>query len=90
MITTSFNHVDTTRDQQFVTVVEVRDTEGITAYLAWQSGIIGPGQSYTLTASWVADKPGEYFVRSFVINTLVPESSEALSRVHESVHLSVE
>lgn len=90
MVTTTFNHLNTNRDQQFVTIVEVRDTDGITAFVAWQSGIIEPGANYALAASWVVNEPGEYFIRSFVVSTLSPSSSDALSHVHESALLLVE
>ncbi len=57
-------------DQAYVGIIEVRDSQGVTVYLALQSGIMGPGASSTIGSSWTAEVPSDYQVRTFAITDL--------------------
>jgi hypothetical protein len=61
-------------DQPFVTLIEVRDSSGITVYLAWQSGNLQPSGSTMIEVSWMPEMSGTYDVRTFSLTSL----SEAL------------
>jgi hypothetical protein len=57
-------------EQPFVALVEVRDSSGITVYLAWQSGGLGPADSTRFAVSWTPDASGTYEVRTFSLTSL--------------------
>ena len=57
-------------DQPFVALIEVRDSMGITVYLAWQSGDLEPESSTAIEVSWTADVSGKYEIRTFVVSSL--------------------
>jgi hypothetical protein len=54
----------------FVALVEVRDSSGITIYLAWQTGVLDAGDRSEVGLSWTPEEPGDYQVRTFVISSL--------------------
>lgn len=56
--------------QPFVILIEVRDNQGVTAYLALQSGILSPNGSSTVESSWQPELGGEYEVRTFAVSSL--------------------
>lgn len=49
----------------FLTIIEVRDSDGITQHLALHQGTIEPWTGKSIGFSWIPDKPGEYEIRSF-------------------------
>lgn len=49
----------------FFVVLEVRQTNGITVYLAWQNSTILANDRLIVGASWIATDTGEYFIRTF-------------------------
>ncbi len=57
-------------EQPYVGIIEVRDSQDVTVYLALQSGVIGPGASSTIGSSWTAEAPSTYHLRSFAITDL--------------------
>lgn len=59
-----------TETQPFVVIVEVRDADGITVYLAWQSGIMSSDRSSSYGMSWIAESPGDYQIRRFLVNNM--------------------
>ncbi len=61
--------------QPFVALVEVRDADGITVYLQWQTGTLNPNGSANIGLSWTPDAPGTYELRTFVISNLLNPSA---------------
>lgn len=57
-------------DEPLTAIVEVRNAEGMTTYLAWQIIPISSSQQIKLDSSWMPDKPGDYDVRFFSITCL--------------------
>jgi hypothetical protein len=66
----------------FVALVEVRDSDGITIFLAWQTGTLNANSDADIGLSWTPEEAGDYTVRTFVISDLA--SPEILSPVAES------
>jgi hypothetical protein len=50
-----------------VAIFEVRDAEGMTDYLAWQTISVESGEQITTGLSWMPERPGVYDVRFFPI-----------------------
>jgi hypothetical protein len=69
-------------DQPFVALIEVRDDNGVTVYLAWQTGTLPAGGRTQVGLSWTPDFSGDYDVRTFVISDL--ENPRILSDVSTS------
>ena len=61
---------DGAAEQPFVALIEVRDSTGITVYLAWQSGSLEPAGSTSVEVSWTPEVRGEYEVRTFAVSSL--------------------
>jgi hypothetical protein len=80
LTTTVTNNLD--EDLPFVALIEVRDSNGVTMYLAWQTGTLGPNGEIEVGLSFVPDEPGTYAIRTFVISDL--SNPEILSIVEES------
>jgi hypothetical protein len=68
--------------QPFVALIEVRDSSGITVYLAWQTGLLPANGQAQVGLSWTAENPGDYTVRTFVISDLA--SPDVLSKIAET------
>ena len=68
--------------QPFVGLIEVRDHNGATVFLAWQGGILEPQSQIQIGVSWTPDRPGDYTARTFLISDF--ESPDVLSFVAES------
>lgn len=64
---------------QFTALMEVRDSDGITQYLAVQQGEIVPWTESSFAISWVPETPGEYEIRAFSLGDL--HNSGVLSQV---------
>lgn len=54
----------------FVAIVEVRDSDGITVMLQWQTGTIAANGDAGVGVSWMPENAGSYEVRTFVISSL--------------------
>jgi hypothetical protein len=74
------NNQDTVRP--FAAIVEVRDANGITVYLQWQTGTLNAHGSTNVGLSWTPDAPGTYTVRTFVVNSIA--NAAALSPIASS------
>jgi hypothetical protein len=57
-------------DYPATVLLEVRDSDGITKYLAFQQIALEPSQWSKISFSWVPDKPGNYDVRTFVMTCI--------------------
>jgi hypothetical protein len=75
--TTVSNNQDTVRP--FAAIVEVRNADGITVYLQWQTGTLNPHGNTNVGLSWTPDAPGQYSVRTFVVNNIA--NPAALSQI---------
>jgi hypothetical protein len=56
--------------QPFVALLEVRDSNGVTIFLAWQTGTLPANDQTQVGLSWTPEEPGNYEVRTFVISDL--------------------
>ncbi len=54
----------------YAAIVEVRDSNGITVYLNWQTGTLAADGSTGIGLSWTPDQPGTYTARVFVLSNL--------------------
>ena len=54
------------RDQDFAYLVQIQDGDGITVSLAWISGSLSSGQSFSPSASWTPTEVGTFSVTTFV------------------------
>jgi hypothetical protein len=54
----------------FVVIVEVRDSDGVTQFLAFQGGTLDPNETQQISVSWMPESSGDYTTRSFVISDL--------------------
>jgi hypothetical protein len=68
--------------QPYVAIFEVRDPDGLTVYLTWQTGIMAAGGQANVGASWIAEGAGEHHIRTFLLSSLT--SPEALDIIWES------
>jgi hypothetical protein len=59
-----------TTDEQLTAIVEVRNADGMTTYLAFQIVSINSSQKIIIGSSWMPDKSGDYDVRFFPITCL--------------------
>jgi hypothetical protein len=70
--------------QSLIALFEVRDSSGVTVYLAWQNSVMPPSSTANVGVSWIADVGiGQYEIRTFAIsnftNTLVLSNVEKRS-----------
>jgi len=54
------------REQAFAYLVQVQDGNGVTVALAWISGVLAPGQSFSPALSWTPTESGTYAISAFV------------------------
>jgi hypothetical protein len=57
-------------DVSLRTFVEVRNSDGITQHIAFQSGEIELGEISEIGVSWMPERPGTYTLRTFCISEL--------------------
>ena len=58
------------RDQAFAYLVQVQDANGVVVSLAWITGSLTPGQSFSPAGSWTPDMAGTYTATAFVWESL--------------------
>lgn len=76
-------HNNLGQEQPFVILTEVRDDNGITRYLSWQSGIAAANGNYTMETVWMPDIEGtNHEIRSFAISSI--QNPSVLSAVASS------
>ena len=54
------------REQQFAYLIQVQDGNGVTVQLAWITGSLAPGQSFSPAQSWTPEVAGAYDATAFV------------------------
>jgi len=74
------------REQPFAYLVQIQDENGVTASLAWITGSLSAGQSFSPALSWIATAPGTYTATVFVWESV--DNPTALSPP-ESVDITV-
>ena len=81
MITTTFRNTLET-ELTFVGLIEVRDIDGVTEFLAYQSGTVEPLGNKTVGLSWLVQNSTAYQSRTFAITDF--ENPQVLSNVQTS------
>jgi hypothetical protein len=79
--TTIINNFDSA--QPFVAMMEVRDSNGITQRVDFQTGTLEPSGQTGIGVSWTPSAPGDYTVRTFAISNL--QNPQIISELKESV-----
>jgi len=54
------------REQAFAYLVQIQDGNGVTVALAWITGSLAPGQSFSPALSWIPTQAGTYTATAFV------------------------
>jgi hypothetical protein len=54
------------RTQEFAYLVQIQDANGVTASLAWITGSLTEGQSFSPALSWIPEQSGSYTATAFV------------------------
>jgi len=52
-------------DQQFVYIVQVKDSGGATIMISWMSGTLPAGKQYAVAQSWLVEEKGRYNIEIF-------------------------
>jgi len=70
--------------QDFVFIVQIKNDENVIISLAWITGSLTPGQSFSPASSWTPDHSGSFLAEIFVWESLT--NQDALS---ESLSISI-
>jgi len=54
------------REQPFAYLIQIQDANGVTVSLAWITGSLSPGQSFSPALSWIPENSGTFDVTAFV------------------------
>jgi len=54
------------REQSFAYLVQIQDGDGVTVSLAWITGSLSSGQSFSPALSWIPNESGSYTATAFV------------------------
>jgi hypothetical protein len=57
-------------EQEFVYIVQVKDTDGITVMLSWISGTLPAGREYVVATSWLVEDEGRFNVEVFTWDSI--------------------
>lgn len=57
--------------QSFAAVVEVKDSDGFTVYLQWQTGTLNPSDTVNVGLSYTPSAAGDYTARSYVLSSIL-------------------
>jgi hypothetical protein len=60
--------------QPFVVLIEVRESSGVTVFLALQSGILDPSGTTDIGVLWQPNQAGKFEVRTFAITNITGEA----------------
>ncbi|MCH2604120.1 MAG: hypothetical protein MKZ80_01795, partial [Candidatus Nitrosopelagicus sp.] len=75
----------TDADQSFAYLVQVQDGNGVTVSLAWITGSLAAGQSFSPALSWIPSDAGSYEATVFVW-----ESVDNPSALSDTVSVSID
>jgi hypothetical protein len=69
VISTTITNQCSHQDQPFIVFIEVRNSDGITEYIGWQSGVIKIfTRSNNISVNWTPDRADNYELRTFAIS----------------------
>lgn len=54
--------------KQFLALFEIRDSDGVSVYIAWHTGIANPKDNIVVGISWMPEEVGDYDIRTFLIS----------------------
>ena len=57
-------------DQEFIYFFQIKNSDGSVISLSWMQGILSPSQNLDISQSWIPQKPGTYFLETYVWNSL--------------------
>lgn len=90
LVLSFYNTVSGEEDLSFGAIIEVRNSDDVTIFLAWQSGKVAPDKQYHFSTSWNPEQEGVYYLKTRVITALPPaEIRSVLSPVLETKMLVV-
>ena len=58
------------KDQAFTYLTKIQDSNDATIRLAWLTGTLAPGQSFSPSLSWTPDASGQFTINAYVIDNL--------------------
>jgi len=79
---TYYEHLVDRPPQEYVAIIEVRDENGITQSLSYQSSEIALNDTISIGVSWVPEKPITYVIRSLAVTNFT--NPQILTDVKES------
>lgn len=72
--------------RQFLALFEIRDSNGVSVYIAWHTGIVNPENDVVVGVSWMPEEVDEYDIRTFLIsNWTNPEVLSAVGSTYIKV-----
>jgi len=57
-------------EQDFVYIVQVKDSQGVTVMISWMSGTLPAGKEYAVATSWLVEDEGRYNVEVFTWDSI--------------------
>jgi hypothetical protein len=85
LVLSFYNTVSKDDDLHFGAVIEVRNSDDVTIFFAWQSSRVAPDEQYHFSTSWIPEQDGTYYLKTRVITALPPaEIRSVLSPVLET------
>ena len=73
------------REQAFAYLVQIQDENGVTIALAWITGSLSPGQSFSPALSWIPEQAGVYDATAFVWEDIINNPTALSSPVSVEV-----
>ncbi len=70
VVTTDVRNNDDVYDWPAYVILEIRDWDGVTIMLAWQSGVVETDRPTQVGVSWIPEHPGDYQLRTFAVSSL--------------------
>jgi hypothetical protein len=58
-------------DSTFAAVIEVRDSDGFTRSINWQTGLLSQNEKTEIGISWIPDMADTYEIHVFVLSSLI-------------------
>jgi hypothetical protein len=57
-------------EQDFVFIIQIKETDGAIVSLSWIQGQLSPNQDFEISQSWNPTKSGNYSIETFVWSSL--------------------
>ena len=78
---------NSTSDQPFAYIVQVKDGNGLTVSLTWIDGQLSPREPSDLAISWIPEEPGKYSVEVFIWKDLADPSPLAAEPIRTTIEV---